>query len=547
VRRAEGLAARFARELETLARAAARAAGLRPNEGATMKHIAFLGILLGSMAASIDASATNYVVTLTTDASQADPTRPNAGSLRWAVAQANLTAARDQIIFAFGAASITVSSQLNISQDLGIDGRGKRIFAKVSGGKPLFRLASGQLDVTDLDVVAQGALQTGPAVMGLPGTTLWWTNGDVSGFTVPVFALNDSEIIADRLTAFSNTAGVISVSAGDAWVTNSKFTNNTSSLPGGAISAKTSNLLLTGVTFKQNRSTNDGGAIYAEGGGMIDGLDLEFDGNEGTHGGALFAQGYEVRLQMTAMVNNTATTNDGLGGGIFASDSYLDITLARFVGNAAAIGGAMFLYDFNTAPKSIRYASFEENEADLQGGGIALSSASGVAGELLLENVTMVGNYAADDGSDLIVTGVPTTDVVLRHCTLADGDSPGSAVVTRGLFSLGIFNSILEATTKNCDLQKKPNDISSLDSDETCTFSDVDSVVGVSALLEPPGPYYSAMLTLPPTGASPAVDSADPAECDVTWQGGVAGDGIDMEGHARPSGAGCEMGAIELP
>lgn len=284
-------------------------------------------------------------------------------------------------------------------------------------------------------------------------------------------------------------------------------------------------LALHDVTLTKGRSTSYGGAIVVENGGKasIDnsqfisntakdggavatgypnrGLTInnsEFRNNQAqeSDGGAIYANTGVIAISGSSFVGNTANSN----GGAIAMQNYVIVSVSNssFVNNAARYGGAISTP--NAGKVDIRNSIFLDNRADLGG---AVSTGSG--DEVTLAHVTMLGNHARDGGGIGIWLYEDEPSTVSLHNSIVAGNRGGDC---SGRLTQSVGNLIQDGSCS----PKLRGDPLMEEAEE------------------------SAIMVAPSAG-SPAIDAADPQFCLPT----------DQIGNARPQGAGCDIGAIEMP
>jgi hypothetical protein len=321
-------------------------------------------------------------------------------------------------------------------------------------------------------------------------------------------------------------------------------------LGGGAV-LNTGTFNATGVTFRANS------AAAKIGGGAIDNHDLAilnvatstFVGNSGLQGGAIENEGTYCDTSRSVCASATVTdsafqgnSTTSFGGGAIETQlaeaspvpscppkspgqcempagAVTTVVRSTFTGNSAATeGGAIANFGNTTVNDSTITGNTTKAANDNFGGGGLQNT-----GNLVLTSTTLAGNTSAyganlhtyHDTADGLPNPVTTLSSTLVAALGAPGASCGGLVpVTDGGYNL--------------------------DSGTSCGFSTAQhSLVNVDpklgGLADHGGPTQT--MALDPT--SPAVDAIPPAA------NGCQGS-TDQRGTARPSGAGCDIGAFEL-
>ena len=250
----------------------------------------------------------------------------------------------------------------------------------------------------------------------LLGNTAFENNSALTGGAI---AAMDSNLSTDGSVTFTNNSaesgGVVYSILSDLQILgNTAFVNNFAMLSGGAIHARGGSITFWGTTtFKSNRATSGGGLALVGGARAFfqDTLDVVFSYNIAELGGALYSELSDLQvLGNTVFANNSATLSGGAihalsgsislagnttfthntatrGGGVAIEGNagfyFLPVPLAViFIGNAAEIGGAIFVddsislcsdsqpacfFDFDTNEPYIPYVSFSLNSASKSG------------------------------------------------------------------------------------------------------------------------------------------------------------------------------------
>ena len=262
------------------------------------------------------------------------------------------------------------------------------------------------------------------------------------------------------------------------------------------------------------------------------------------HGGEQFAPSggnVQVAQGATAFIDGVSLTGGSAhdGGGVTTSG---DLTLTNSVvsGNSASQwGGGVMVVKYPSAPApavTIVNSTITGNSGRYsgggvmtQGGGVVTVTASTIAGNsgndgygggvltynggsLSLRSTVLLANYAATGGTCGTLYGGSVTDSGYN----VSSDSANS----------GVYNS--------CGLSTDNHSVFDADG------SPVD--VNLGPLQNNGGPTD----TLMPLGDSPILDVIPPEFC-TDLGGSPAAITTDQRGQSRPQGAGCEIGAVEVP
>jgi fibronectin-binding autotransporter adhesin len=223
---------------------------------------------------------------------------------------------------------------------------------------------------------------------------------------------------------------------------------------------------------------------------ILTGLSIGFGNGTGPgpalsgYGGSIYNQGNLTLSQCTIALNNCSTA----GGGIYnnrAPAGMLTLNACTLADNSAPHGGAVQ----NEGVLAAYNCTFTANTATSQGGAISAPFSAPTA----LTLCTIVGNSSGDGG------GVYGTVVNLTN-TIVAGNSAAANQNLSGTFMLG-GNNLIGGNP------------------------------GLAAL----GYYGGLTPTMPPTNGSPAID-----------MGAATTFTTDQRGYPRPSGAGEDIGAVEV-
>jgi predicted outer membrane repeat protein len=252
----------------------------------------------------------------------------SAGTLRWAVNQANAAAGVDTINFSVSGTIILGSVLEIISDDLVIDGSGQSVTISGNHAVRILYIGTGvSVTLANLSIInAQMAMGGGGAIVNLGTLTI--NNSYFSGNS-------------------ANTGGGISTGSGTLTITNSIFSTNTADTYGGAIDITGGSVSISGSSFLTNSATDTtaggGGAIHGRN-ALLTITDSTFSGNTaGVVGGAVYVSAYGGFSSLT-LANSTLAGNSAVNGGaIYNSAGTVTITNTTFSGNTATgHGGALY-------------------------------------------------------------------------------------------------------------------------------------------------------------------------------------------------------------
>jgi predicted outer membrane repeat protein len=380
----------------------------------------------------------------------------------------------------------------------------------------------------------------------------------------------------------SDGPGAAVTTRGEIRVIDSDVHENLSEEPGGGIMSQRRATIIRS-TITGNLANDDGGGVYARRGG-IQVFDSVVSSNlvDGS-GGALASTG-DILVVRSHIDGNTT---DGDGGAIYADEDG-DVTVIDSTVNGSTAdgpGGAIFTLDGDV---TVVNSSLNGNRADDRGGAISgeatvtvinstIARNAAVAhvgggiwarGELYVANSTISNNYAEGQGGGLLGAGT----VGLVNSTVIDNIAPVAANVGAGR-RLEAFGSIIgpaktdsrggqaQPTEMNCHVSASRSFGYNVVSDGSCGLNGPGDIVGGLPKLGPLSANGGPGETRLPLVGSPALDRIAVSDCrfapyEEVLEGqqhleGLVEDRLslrakDQRGLARPQGAGCDAGAVEV-
>jgi predicted outer membrane repeat protein len=270
---------------------------------------------------------------------------------------------------------------------------------------------------------------------GVPVTVIGLTvqhmvaNGTLTGAGID----SDGPLTLNNVTIISNTAGGLGggvSSTGAITVTGGRFEGNTAGPGGGAIHAGGA-LVVNGSLIRHNQctTTNDclGGGLYAEAALTLTNTQI-ISNTSAFYGGGAMAAGAS-RVSGGKFEDNLAIEGGGGLLGIFG----LTLTGTLFISNTAHSFGGGANVDVTSAAASVTNARFEANHAGAQGGGLDTLGAEPVT----LNQVDFVANTAAGSGGGIQVENVFLTGGRFERNSASSGgglSAFGTAVLTSTVF-----------------------------------------------------------------------------------------------------------------
>ena len=430
----------------------------------------------------------------------------------------------------------------NMGGDITINGNDFTI--ERDSGAPQFRIfffsANTDIEINNL-TISGGDTDTG---LG--------KGGGMYVTTLNSLALNN--VTFDSNTSVNGGALYVSIdSSPDLTLTidGSTFSNNTSGVDGGAIfidnSSNTLNTTVLDSTFEFNTSGGDGGAIFSDNIDSLNISDSTFDSNtSGGDGGAVFVNIINILDVSDSYFTANTSTNGGVFylnnsnsasvdssyfylnrpntklGGVFyiTSGSVLTVSNSTFENNVAVKGGVFYL--LNGAELTAYNSTFKES-VGVTSGGIIYSYQDFAASTNQINFYHNTGS-ASFSGSDSAGT--------FLNCIFDEGNCLTSVDASPFVGDNYIFeNNILSGCDGNLVNASFLNNLGG----STCLESGSNPTpTSYSFTLELNGGLWKTLKLL---SGSNAIDA------------GVAGTlgcpATDGRGVARPSGAGCDIGAYE--
>jgi CSLREA domain-containing protein len=247
--------------------------------------------------------------------------------------------------------------------------------------------------------------------------------------------------------------------------------------------------------------------------------------------------GATVELDDLSLIHGLAATPEvfgSLAGGALAGIANLTLRRCRLAGNQAEEGGAIvWAFGSLTLDQCTVAGNLATSDFPGQGAGGGIFS---VANLVTITNSTLTGNTASvGQGGGAVVEGV----VNLVNVTVTANQAPsGGGLSLSGSDGSIVANTII-ADNPGGDCANSSSVVSdhSLDSDNSCGFTDAGSHPGVNPLLAPLANNGGPTDTHALLAGSPALDAGNNATCLAT----------DQRGITRPQGPACDIGAYEAP
>ena len=306
---------------------------------------------------------------------------------------------------------------------------------------------------------------------------------------------------------------------------------NSGGFEGGGI-YNSGDLFITNSNIINNTATEQGGGVFNAAGSGLTVSNSTFSGNaaNANWGGGGIANYGVMNVDGSFFTNNTAGGTSNGGGGILNRDTgTATIDFTEISGNSGTYGGGLL----NHGTATLTHSSIHGNTGGDDGGGIY------TAGTLTVTNTSVGANHANGDGGGLYNDFGATSTVTYDTFNANTADGLGGNIRQQtGAVDLGF--SIVEGGSASSG----PNLSGTINSQDynviqsttgaTITGTTTHNTIGVSAnlgaLTGTPG-YYQ------PNSGSPAIDKIPAGSCLVA---------DDQRLIARPQGANCDAGAIEV-
>lgn len=311
--------------------------------------------------------------------------------------------------------------------------------------------------------------------------------------------------------AFAGGGGGIGMDAADLTMSDCRVSGNFAN-SGSGIWSPSGAVTLTHCTIDGNGGGEYGGGLFS-GSGTVTVTASTISGNgywNLTGGGGIHSRGTLI------VVDSTISGNGGKRGAGIQTSGTLTLTRSAVVNNGAYYSGGGIHVLAGTA--TLTGSTISGNQARYDGAGIHS------AGTLTIANSTISDNHNLRNGAGIYTTGL----VHLMHATVSGNSAGGVGGGIEGDGSATIDHSIVAG-----NVQSFGGDIdlaSPWTGSHNLTFpTDLD--------LGPLQDNGGTTPTMLPGPGSAAIDAIPPQDCTTAH---------DQRGIARPQGAGCDIGAVEV-
>jgi len=276
-----------------------------------------------------------------------------------------------------------------------------------------------------------------------------------------------------------------------------------------------------------NSVGSDGGAITNA--GTLTLTDTVLNNNVSNSGGGAIRNSGTLNINHGTFSNNITSSS---GGAIDVEDGVLTMADSTVTNNQAGAGGGIFVANDGTL--NLARSNVSTNHAlNASGGGVASD------GHFLLGNSTFFGNTAAGNGGAIYNNKASNTNIIV-NVTLSGNSATHGGNAANAAGTLLLRNSIVAnaGAGNNCHgtITIGTGVLSWPASDATCgAFGVADPMLGT--LQDNGGPSF----TMLPGEGSAAIDVGNTGTC-----ASAPINNLDQRGVARPQGAACDIGAVEV-
>ena len=402
-----------------------------------------------------------------------------------------------------------------------------------TNGSGSITLSGSRLDITANDLSIDGSAN-GQVTIDANSASSVISDSAAAGSSLKLSHLTLSNGLGNSISCVTHAGGgAVCSPYADLTLTNSTLSGNSSDY-GGGIYSVSGNITLTNSTCTGNQAIHNGGCIYSRSGDInLNGSDVS--GNDsGKYGGGINAVNGSITANNITINSNKAYTG---GGGIAAQNGTVAVTDSTIGQNKAAGGGAIFSKGsitlardtllgntssgngagiFSAGSVALISSTVSGNSATESGGGIY-----GYKADLALTNSTLSGNSAKSGGGILAHDG----SVTLSNATIS-GNS--ASVLFGGIdFYAGTLLANNAIVSGNNAGDSRFGSVSG-------SHNLIGNVANLNlgSLADNGGPTQ----TMLPQVGSAAIDAGDDSSCTGTGQ----------RSFARPQGAHCDIGAVEV-
>lgn len=305
---------------------------------------------------------------------------------------------------------------------------------------------------------------------------------------------------------------------------------------GGAIFANQAapQVTITGSDFSSNSAAKAGGAIFIADSSNLDVRDTRFDHNRAENGGGIYFAGTRLIMKDNYFTHNQAGDR---AGALYVTGEDMEISGTEFNYNIARnVGGAIACF---SAYASLIESGLTHNQTSAADPGLGFGGAL-YSNEcvLNLSNLTFSSNKATGIyGQGAALFHVGGTEATMIYATFAENTAEGTLVNFDGTDNFKVSRSLFAGNSGGTCSGEIISEGYNYRDDPTCKFTQSSDKLRSDLPLAPTvdsGNGTSAYVPLP---GNPAIDAIPVDQCAF---------GSDQRLGARPVGAGCDVGAIEV-
>lgn len=339
------------------------------------------------------------------------------------------------------------------------------------------------------------------------------------GTSVPT---SDLSIVNLEITGATHSA--IHWKGGSVNIADSLIDSNSSAEPGGGVSAESARTFeVSNTVFADNDSDRQGGALFTTGELAV--ASSYFESNTS----ALTSGAIEAPEQSVTMTDSVFVGNEATDGGGAVSAVHVDVSNSSFLGNSGGTGAIV-----GAETLMVDHSSFVANSG-IAGG--ALSSPT-----ITVVNSTLAANDADRGGATF------STDLTLVYSTIASNSAAeGASLDSGGSGELTSFGSVVTDSDggANCSgfIRTTSRGYNVEGQQDTCGLHGTGDLASVAdTKLADPDATDSGSVFLTPLPGSVLLDAIPTSACQSGATMRITDDQI---GTVRPTGRGCDIGAVE--
>jgi hypothetical protein len=312
-----------------------------------------------------------------------------------------------------------------------------------------------------------------------------------------------------------------------------RFTGNRVTFGGGAIYFRSSSPIITDCVFEDNNGGAFGGAFDMFNNCSPILTRCVFRNNVARRAGGVEVFGNcSPTFNDCVFENNTATSNPGIGGGMYVTNGGLTrLNRCVFVGNRALNGGGMYIQGISPIIMNTVFVDNGTNGVAGQGGAILNTSGSNPQ----LENCLLANNFAGSGGGLQNLVGANPR---LTNCTVVNNSATNVGGGMANLNNAPIVRSSI--VWANTDSSGSGVDAQIREIGAAATNVTFSIVQGGFAGMGNSGddPMFLGVDDYRLSSASPGIDAGDPTFVPLPTA-------TDLDGHSRVFCAEIDMGAYE--